>query len=156
VAQLSARILDLAPTGMRRGFFGNSGSDAADSAIKLITLYNNLRGKPKKKKFISRWRGYHGVTVAAGSLTGLPSVHRLFDLPLPMVRHIDPPDAYHLPGLTATDYANKVDELIRKEGADAIAAFFAEPVMGTGGVLVPPDEYFTSIKKVLDEHEVLL
>ena len=156
VAQLSARVLELAPTGMSRVFFGNSGSDAADSAIKMVTLYNNLRGKTKKKKFISRWRAYHGVTVAAGSLTGLESVHRLFDLPLPIVRHIDPPDAYHIPGLTANDYADKVDELIRKEGADTIAAFFAEPVMGTGGVLVPPNEYYTAIKKVLDEHDVLL
>lgn len=156
VAQLSARILDLAPTGMSRVFFGNSGSDAADSAIKMVTLYNNLRGKPKKKTFISRWRGYHGVTVAAGSLTGLENVHRLFDLPLPIVRHIDPPDAYHAQGLTATDYANRVDELICKEGAETIAAFFAEPVMGTGGVLVPPDDYYTAIKEVLDKHDVLL
>ena len=156
VAQLSARVLELAPAGMSRVFFGNSGSDAADSAIKMVTLYNNLRGKPKKKKFVSRWRSYHGVTVAAGSLTGLESVHRLFDLPLPIVRHIDPPDAYHFPGLTATDYAGKVDELIRKEGADTVAAFFAEPVMGTGGVLVPPNDYYAVIKKVLDEHDVLL
>jgi L-2,4-diaminobutyrate transaminase len=156
VAQLSARVLELAPAGMSRVFFGNSGSDAADSAIKMVTLYNNLRGKPKKKKFVSRWRSYHGVTVAAGSLTGLESVHRLFDLPLPIVRHIDPPDAYHFPGPTATDYADKVDELIRKEGADTVAAFFAEPVMGTGGVLVPPNDYYVAIKKVLDEHDVLL
>ena len=156
VAQLSARVLELAPAGMSRVFFGNSGSDAADSAIKMVTLYNNLRGKPKKKKFVSRWRSYHGVTVAAGSLTGLESVHRLFDLPLPIVRHIEPPDAYHFPGLTATDYADKVDELIRKEGASTVAAFFAEPVMGTGGVLVPPNDYYVAIKKVLDEHDVLL
>ena len=156
VAQLSARVLELAPAGMSRVFFGNSGSDAADSAIKMVTLYNNLRGKPKKKKFVSRWRSYHGVTVAAGSLTGLKSVHRLFDLPLPIVRHIEPPDAYHFPGLTATDYADKVDELIRKEGASTVAAFFAEPVMGTGGVLVPPNDYYVAIKKVLDEHDVLL
>ncbi len=156
VARLAARVLELAPSGMSRVFFGNSGSDAADSAVKMVTLYNNLRGKPKKKKFISRWRGYHGVTVAAGSLTGLESVHRLFDLPLPIVRHIDPPDAYHFPGLTAADYADKIDELIREEGADTIAAFIAEPVMGTGGVLVPPDDYYTAIKKVLDKHDVLL
>lgn len=156
IARLSTRILELAPVTMSRVFFGNSGSDAADSAIKMVTLYNNLRGKPKKKNFISRWRGYHGVTVAAGSLTGLASVHRLFDLPLPIVRHIDPPDAYHAPDLTADDYADKIDELIRKEGADTIAAFFAEPVMGTGGVLVPPNDYYTAIKEVLDEHDVLL
>ena len=156
VAQLSARVLELAPAGMSRVFFGNSGSDAADSAIKMVTLYNNLRGKPRKKTFISRWRGYHGVTMAAGSLTGLESVHRLFDLPLPFVRHIDPPDAYHVPGLHAADYADELDELIRKEGADTVAAFFAEPVMGTGGVLAPPDDYYTAIKEVLDEHDVLL
>jgi L-2,4-diaminobutyrate transaminase len=156
VAQLSARVLELAPAGMSRVFFGNSGSDAADSAVKMVTLYNNLRGNPKKKKFISRWRGYHGVTVAAGSLTGLESVHRLFDLPLPTVRHVDPPDSYHSPELTALDYAEKIDELIVEEGAETVAAFIAEPVMGTGGVLVPPEDYFTAIKKVLDKHDVLL
>ncbi len=137
-ATLSDRIISLAPDNMRRVFFGNSGSDANDTAIKLVWLYNNLRGKPKKKKIIARNRGYHGVTVAAGSLTGLPNVHRLFDLPLPMMHHVSAPDPYHAPDRTADDYAAEIDALITTEGADTVAAFIAEPVMGTGGVLVPP------------------
>src|SRR5262249_21593451 len=156
VAKLSARVLDHAPSNMRRVFFGNSGSDANDTAIKLVTLFNNLRGKEEKKKIIARWRGYHGVTVAAGSLTGLPGVHRLFDLPLPMVRHIDGPDQYHSPERKAGDYAQALEEVILAEGPETVAAFIAEPVMGTGGVLVPPENYFKAIREVLDRHDVLL
>jgi L-2,4-diaminobutyrate transaminase len=156
VAELSARILKRAPANMRRVFFGNSGSDANDTAIKLVTLYNNLRGKREKKKIIARWRGYHGVTVAAGSLTGLPGVHRLFDLPLPMVRHIDGPDQYRAPDRTAGDYARELEQAILAEGSETVAAFIAEPVMGTGGVLVPPEDYFRAIREVLDRHDVLL
>jgi L-2,4-diaminobutyrate transaminase len=156
VAKLSARVLDHAPSNMRRVFFGNSGSDANDTAIKLVTLFNNLRGKAEKKKIIARWRGYHGVTVAAGSLTGLPGVHRLFDLPLPMVRHVDGPDQYHSPERTAADYAQNLENVILAEGPQTVAAFIAEPVMGTGGVLVPPDDYFKAIREVLDRYDVLL
>jgi L-2,4-diaminobutyrate transaminase len=156
VARLSARILKRAPATMRRVFFGNSGSDANDTAIKLVTLYNNLRGKEKKKKIIARWRGYHGVTVAAGSLTGLPGVHRFFDLPLPMVRHVEGPDQYRAPDLTAADYAGELEKVILAEGPETIAAFIAEPVMGTGGVLVPPEDYFKAIRRVLDRHDILL
>jgi L-2,4-diaminobutyrate transaminase len=156
VAKLSAHILTRAPSGMRRVFFGNSGSDANDTAIKLVVLYNNLRGKRQKKKIVARWRGYHGVTVAAGSLTGLAGVHRLFDLPLSTVRHIDPPDQYREPERTAVDYARQLEETITSEGPDTVAAFIAEPVMGTGGVLVPPEDYFGAIREVLDRHDVLL
>jgi L-2,4-diaminobutyrate transaminase len=156
VAKLSARVLDHAPSNMRRVFFGNSGSDANDTALKLVTLFNNLRGQEQKKKIIARWRGYHGVTVAAGSLTGLPNVHRLFDLPLPTVRHIDGPDQYHSPERKAADYALDLEKLILAEGPDTVAAFIAEPVMGTGGVLVPPDDYFKAIHEVLNRYDVLL
>ena len=155
-AALAERILKLAPKGMRRVFFGNSGSDANDSAVKLIWLFNNLLGRPQKKKIIARKRAYHGVTVAAGSMTGLPGVHRMFDLPLPMFRHVSPPDLYRHPDRDAQFYAGELDALIRTEGADTIAAFVAEPVMGTGGVLVPPSGYYQAIRKVLEEHDVLL
>jgi L-2,4-diaminobutyrate transaminase len=156
VAALSGRVTDLAPAGLEHVFFGNSGSDANDTAVKLVWLYNNLRGKPGKKKIISRLRAYHGVTVAAGSLTGLTNVHRLFDLPLPMMRHVSAPDRYRLPERTAEDYADELDALIASEGPDSVAAFFAEPVMGTGGVLVPPDGYYQAIQHVLARHDVLL
>jgi L-2,4-diaminobutyrate transaminase len=156
VAKLSARILGHAPAAMRRVFFGNSGSDANDTAIKLMTLYNNLRGKKEKKKIIARWRGYHGVTVASGSLTGLPGVHRFFDLPLPTVRHVDGPDRYHVPERSAADYARDLEKAILADGPETVAAFIAEPVMGTGGVLIPPEQYFRAVREVLDRYDVLL
>lgn len=155
-AQLASRILQHAPAGMERVFFGNSGSDANDTAVKVVWLYNNLRGKPQKKKIVARWRAYHGVTVAAGSLTGLPSVHKSFDLPLPTMLHVSPPDAYRHPERDAAFYAEELEQLIRSEGADTVAAFFAEPVMGTGGVMLPPDGYFQAIRAVCDRHDVLL
>jgi L-2,4-diaminobutyrate transaminase len=156
VARLAERVIGLAPAGMRRAFFGNSGSDANDTAMKLVALYNNLRGKPDKKKIISRLRGYHGVTIGAGSLTGLASVHRLFDLPLSNVVHVEPPDTYREPGLTGRDYAERLDAAIEAAGPETVAAFIAEPVIGTGGVLVPPDDYFIEVREVLDRHDVLL
>jgi len=155
-AKLAHRILEVCPPSMRRVFFGNSGSDANDSAVKLIWYYNNLRGLPKKKKIIARTRAYHGVTVVAGSLTGLPGVHRLFDLPLPMMRHVSCPDTYRFPERDAQFYANELDALIVTEGPDTVAGFFAEPVMGTGGVLVPPPGYYDAIHSVLRKHDVLL
>jgi L-2,4-diaminobutyrate transaminase len=154
--ELTARIMTRAPEGIQRIFFGNSGSDANDTAVKMIWLYNNLRGKPEKKKIVSRWRGYHGVTVAAGSLTGLPSVHKFFDLPLPMVRHVSAPDSYRHPDRDAVFYAEELEQLILREGRNTVAAFIAEPVMGTGGVLLPPEGYFQAIREVCDRYDVLL
>jgi L-2,4-diaminobutyrate transaminase len=156
IALLSQRILDIAPPNMRRVFFGNSGSDAVDSAVKLIWFYNNLRGNGKKKKIIARTRAYHGSTMVAASLCGLPSVHRLFDLPLPFVRHVSCPDTYRFPERDAGYYAGELDALIRAEGPDTVAAFFAEPVMGTGGVVVPPRGYYDAVVEVLRRHDVLL
>jgi L-2,4-diaminobutyrate transaminase len=156
VAKLSARVLKRAPGTMRRVFFGNSGSDANDTAVKLVTLYNNIRGKHEKKKVIARWRGYHGVTVASGSLTGLPGVHRFFDLPLQMVRHVEAPDQYRAPHRTGADYARELERTIIIEGPETVAAFIAEPVMGTGGVLIPPEDYFSAIREVLDRYDILL
>jgi L-2,4-diaminobutyrate transaminase len=151
VAKLSARILARAPNALRRVFFENSGSDADDTAVKLVTLYNNLRKKEQEQKIIAQWRGCHGVTVA-----GLPGVHQFFDLPLAMVRHIDGPDRFHAPQRTAADYARDLETTILLEGPETVAAFIAEPVMGTGGVLVPPEDYFHAIREVLDRYDVLL
>ena len=153
---LSSRIMQRAPEGIQRIFFGNSGSDANDTAVKMIWLYNNLRGKSEKKKIVARWRAYHGVTVAAGSLSGLPSVHQSFDLPLPMMRHVSAPDGYRHPERDAAFYAEELEQLIATEGANTVAAFFAEPVMGTGGVMLPPPGYFQAIREVCDRHDVLL
>ena len=155
-AQLSSRIIEHAPEGIQRVFFGNSGSDANDTAVKMIWLFNNLRGKPEKKKIVARRRAYHGVTVAAASLTGLPSVHASFDLPLPMMRHVSPPDSFRHPERGAAFYAEELEQLILSEGPQTVAAFFAEPVMGTGGVMLPPEGYFQAIREVCDRYDVLL
>ena len=146
---------------LRRVFFGCTGSDANDTQVKLIRYYNNLRGLPQKKKIISRHGAYHGLTVAAGSLTGIPIYHRAFDLPIDGVLFASAPCAYRgaKPGEAEEDYARRLaaelDELIVREGPETVAAFVAEPIMGTGGVLVPPRGYFPRVQEVLRRHDVL-
>ncbi len=160
-ALLAERLIKTAPAPMSKVFFGNSGSDANDTQVKLVWYYNNVRGRPNKKKIISRRRAYHGVTVVSGGLTGLPGVHAGFDIPLPFTHHVSAPhrlwEGY---GLSDEAFVAKlVDELealIAAEGADTIGAMIAEPVMGAGGVIVPPEGYFEAIQPVLKEHDILL
>ena len=141
-------------------FFGLSGSDANDTQIKLIWYYNNALGRPEKKKIISRKRGYHGVTVASGSLTGLPPFHAAFDLPIPGVLHTSSPHFYSegLPGESEAEFLQRlVDDLegmIEQEGPETVAAFIAEPIMGAGGVVVPQENYFPRIQQVLDKYDI--
>ncbi|MBP6900446.1 MAG: aminotransferase class III-fold pyridoxal phosphate-dependent enzyme [Burkholderiaceae bacterium] len=162
VAQLAARLKAIAPVPMARVFFANSGSEANDSAVKLVWYYHNAIGKPEKKKIIARQRGYHGVTVAAASLSGLAANHTDFDLPLPRMLHVDCPHHYRgaqpgeSPEAFATRLAEQLDARIQAEGPDTVAAFIAEPVQGAGGVVVPPPTYFEKIQAVLKKHEVLL
>jgi 4-aminobutyrate--pyruvate transaminase len=159
---LAGRLLALMPVPMSRVFFNNSGSEANDTAVKLVWYYNNALGRPRKKKIIARLKGYHGATIAAGSLTGLPAVHRDFDLPLPSMRHADAPYHYRdaRPGESEDAYASRLAESlerqIQREDPETVAAFIAEPVMGAGGVLVPPATYFEKIQPVLRAHDVLL
>ena len=160
-ALLAERLMAIAPANMSKVFFGNSGSDANDTQVKLVWYYNNVRGKPKKKKIISRHRGYHGVTMVSGSLTGLPGVHAGFDLPLDFVHHVSPPHRlWEGHGLDDAAFVAKlVDELealIAAEGADTIGAMIAEPIQGAGGVIVPPEGYFEAIQDVLRKHDILL
>ncbi len=159
---LSEMLIARAPVPMSKVFLANSGSEANDSAVKMIWYYNNALGRPHKKKIIGRIKGYHGVTVASASLTGLPYNHRSFDLPLPGFIHTMTPHYYHqgLPGESedafATRCAEELDKLIVAEGPDTVAAMFAEPIMGAGGVIVPPRGYFEKIQAVLRRHDVLL
>ena len=140
---LSEALLARAPVPMSKVIFSGSGSEANDTAIKIAWYYNNALGRPAKKKIIGRLKGYHGVTIGAASLTGLPYTHRSFDLPLPGFIHTMTPHHYHNaePNETeeafATRCADTLEQLIEAEGADTIAAFFAEPIMGAGGVIVP-------------------
>jgi 4-aminobutyrate--pyruvate transaminase len=160
--ELSERLIDIAPDGMARAFLVNSGSEAVDMAIKIVWYYNNAIGRPNKKKIISRKRAYHGITIASGSLTGLPYVHDGFDLPAIPVMHTETPHYYRdgMEGETEEDFCNRLadtlDQQIQAEGPDNIAAFIAEPVMGAGGVIVPPAGYFEKIKAVLDKYDILL
>jgi 4-aminobutyrate--pyruvate transaminase len=159
---LSEALLKIAPNNMDRVFFACSGSEANDTAIKTIYYYNNAKGRPNKKKIISRFRGYHGVTLAAASLTGLPTLHQDFDLPLRGILHTECPHyyRYHEEGESEEAFTDRmiesVEKLIEKEGADTIAAFFAEPVMGAGGVIMPPKGYFEKLQKLLKKNDILL
>jgi L-2,4-diaminobutyrate transaminase len=160
--RLADRLVGLAPDNMSKVFFANSGSEANDTQVKLVWYYNNLLGRPRKKKIVARHRGFHGVTVASGSLTGLAHVHSAFDLPIGGVIHVSTPDCYRgLPaGVSEREYARslavELDAVIEAEGPDTVAAFIAEPVMGAGGVLVPPEGYFEEVQRVLDKHDVLM
>jgi 4-aminobutyrate--pyruvate transaminase len=159
--ELSEMLISRAPVPMARVIFANSGSEANDTAIKMAWYYNNALGRPQKKKIVGRLKGYHGITVASASLTGLPVNHRSFDVPLPGFVHTITPHFYHgaLEGESeeafATRCADELDKLILAEGPDTVAAMFAEPIMGAGGVIVPPRDYFPKIQAVLKKHDVL-
>jgi 4-aminobutyrate---pyruvate transaminase len=159
---LAERLVKLMPVPMSKVFFNNSGSEANESAVKLVWYYNNALGRPRKKKIISRQRAYHGTTMVAASLTGLAASHRDFDLPIPQVRHTDCPYLfrYGKPGETEEQFAARLaenlDAQIQREDPETVAAFIAEPVMGAGGVIVPPATYFEKIQAVLKKHDVLL
>ena len=159
--ELAERLIRIAPPGMGKVLFANSGSEANDTAIKLAWYVNNALGRPQKKKIISRQRAYHGVTIAAGSLTGLAFAHEDFDLPIARILHADCPHYYRgarsgeSEEAFAARLAGDLERLILREGPDTVAAFFAEPVMGAGGVIVPPATYFDRIQPILKKYEIL-
>jgi 4-aminobutyrate--pyruvate transaminase len=158
--ELAEKLKEIAPVPISKVFFCNSGSEANDTQVKLVWYLNNALGRPQKKKIISRVKAYHGVTLAAASLTGLPVNHRDFDLPLPGFLHASCPHHYRFaqPGETEEDFATRLadelEALILKEGPDTVAAFIAEPVMGAGGVIVPPQGYFERITAVCAKYDV--
>ena len=155
------RLIDIAPVPMSKVFFTNSGSEANDTVLKMVWYRSNALGQPEKKKVIARIRGYHGVTIAAASLTGLPYNHKSFDLPLDRVLHTGSPHYWRegRPGESeeqfATRCAEELEALILREGSETVAAFWAEPVMGAGGVIVPPKGYFDKIQAVLAKYDIL-
>lgn len=159
--ELAERLLDLAPNNMSKVFFASGGSDGNDSLMKIVWYYHNLIGKPQKRKIISRWQAYHGTSIATASLTGLPSFHKDFNLPIDGVLHTESPDYFRhgLAGETELEFSKRravqLEELILQHGADTVGAFIAEPVMGAGGVIAPPEGYFAEIQKITKKYDIL-
>jgi len=162
IIELSSRIIDWSPPGMKKVYYGMSGSDANETQIKIVWYYNNILGYPNKKKIISRERGYHGSGIVTGSLTGLPSFHQHFDLPVDRVKHTVCPHWYRKApaGMSEAQFVSycvdELERLIARNGADTVAAFIGEPVMGTGGIIAPPEGYWAAIQQVLKKHDILL
>ena len=162
VIRLTERVLKMAPAGMSKIFWGLQGSDAHETQVKIAWYYNNVLGRPAKKKIIARQRAYHGLTIMSGSLTGLPVMHQAFDLPLDRVRHTMAPYYYRRddPAMSEREFstlcAERLDALIEMEGPDTVAAFIAEPVVGVGGIIPSPAGYWAAIQEVLERHDVLL
>ncbi len=160
--RLARMVMERAPKHMARVYFGLSGSDANETNLKLVWYYNNILGRPEKKKIISRWRGYHGSGLMTGSLTGLELFHRKFDLPLAQVLHTEAPYFYRRPdpAMSEADFTahlvTELEALIAREGAETIAAFIGEPVLGTGGIVPPPEGYWAAVQEVLARHDILL
>jgi 4-aminobutyrate--pyruvate transaminase len=160
--ELAERLLQIAPPQISKCLFVNSGSEANDTAVKLVWYYNNALARPQKKKIISREKSYHGVTVASASLTGLANNHRDFDLPIANILHVDFPHYYRfaLPGETeeafASRLADSLERRIQSEGPETVAAFIGEPVMGAAGVILPPATYWEKVQSVLNRYDVML
>ncbi|MCA8906764.1 MAG: aminotransferase class III-fold pyridoxal phosphate-dependent enzyme [Rhodospirillaceae bacterium] len=160
--RLSDRLVRMAPEGFSKVFYGLSGSDANETQVKIVWYYNNVLGRPEKKKIISRLRGYHGATVMSGSLTGLPFYHTAFDLPVRPVLHTIAPHHYWNaePGESEVQFsarcAMELEKMILAEGPDTVAAFIAEPALGTGGLVPPPEGYWAAIQPVLKKYDILL
>ncbi|MDR6869761.1 4-aminobutyrate--pyruvate transaminase [Bosea sp. BE125] len=159
--ELAEKLKEIAPVPISKVFYGASGSDANDTQVKIVWYMNNALGRPQKKKIISRLKGYHGVTVASASLTGLPNNHIDFDLPLPGIMHTSCPHHYRFaePGESEQDFSSRLaaelEDMILREGPDTVAAFIAEPVMGAGGAILPPDGYFEKINAILAKYDIL-
>jgi 4-aminobutyrate---pyruvate transaminase len=159
---LAEKMVQITPAQLTKVFFANSGSEANDTAIKMIWYFNNALGRPQKKKIISRIKGYHGVTVAAASLTAMPYVQTDFDVPIPNIIHTGAPHYYRFAEAGESEdaftdrLARELEELILREGPDTVAAFIGEPLQGAGGVIVPPEGYWAKIQAVLKKYDVLL
>ncbi|HZF36608.1 MAG TPA: aminotransferase, partial [Candidatus Angelobacter sp.] len=159
--ELAERLVKLAPVPMSHAFFCNSGSEANDTAVKMVWYYNNALGRPAKKKIIGRQKGYHGVTIAAASLMGLPAFQKDFDLPIANMLHTDCPHYYRLgqAGESEEDFATRcaanLEKLILEQGPETVAAFIAEPIQGAGGVILPPKTYFEKVQAILRKYDIL-
>lgn len=159
--ELAEKLKEIAPFEASKVFFTSSGSEANDTQVKLAWYFNNAKGRPEKKKIISRVKAYHGVTIVSASLTGLPNNHRDFDLPVDRILHTDCPHYYRFAetGESEADFTARIvgnlKAMIEREGPETIAAFIAEPIMGAGGVIIPPQGYYEQVQALLAEHDIL-
>ena len=162
VIRLAEKLVAMTPPQLTRVFFTNSGSEAVDTTVKMVWYANNALGRPKKKKFLARQKAYHGITVASGSLTGLPGNHRDFDLPAIPVRHLTCPHFYRFgaAGETEAQFTARLlaeaESVILAEGPETVAAFIGEPLMGAGGVMPPPQGYWQGIEALCRKYDIVL
>jgi len=159
--ELADKLSALTPAGLNHVFYGCSGSEANDTLVRLVRYYWNLLGKPERKVIVSRKNAYHGSTLAAASLSGMSAMHKQSDLPLPGFVHVDCPHWYDEGGdLTPDEFglkaAKSLEDKILELGADKVAAFIGEPIMGAGGVLMPPDTYWPEVQRICRKYGVLL
>lgn len=161
VLELTEELLSIAPVPMASVFYACSGSEANDTALKLVEYYHNARGMPEKKRVIGRRMGYHGVTHAAADMTGVPRNHAGFDLPTSRVIHVGSPDYYRHAedGETEEQFSDRLaaelEQVIAEAGPERVGAFIAEPLMGVGGVVPPPAGYFRRVQDILRKHDIL-
>ena len=162
VTELVEVMMRWSPVPMARILFANSGSESNDTAVKLVRYYHNAIGRPQKKKIIARIKGYHGVTLAAASLSGIPTMHKHFDLPMPETIRVSCPHPYQFaqagetPDAFAERLARELEDTILREGPETVGAFIAEPVQGAGGVIIPPPRYFDLVQPILKKYDILL
>ena len=162
VIRLAEKLVAMTPPQLTRVFFTNSGSEAVDTTVKMVWYANNALGRPKKKKFLARQKAYHGITVASGSLTGLPANHRDFDLPAIPVHHLTCPHFYRFGAAGETEaqftarLLSEAESVILAEGPETVAAFIGEPLMGAGGVMPPPQGYWQGIEALCRKYDILL
>lgn len=159
---LARKLAEIAPANMNQVFYGSSGSEANDTALRLVRHYWTLEGKPQKNRIISRNWAYHGSTITGTSLGGMAAMHGQLNGAVPNIVHVMPPYAFELarPGESDHDFglraAKTVEDAILEAGADNVAAFIGEPVMGAGGVKIAPDSYWPEIQRICRKHDVLL
>ncbi len=161
-AELAEKLVQLSGLEHGKAYFATSGSEANETMVKLAWVYHKAAGKPEKRKIIARQKAFHGSTIGAASMCGLPFMHREYGLPIPGFIHTTTPDPYHGPkeGENEAQFVDSLiadlEAMIESEGADTIAGFIAEPIMAGGGIIVPPETYFARVRAVLEKHDILL
>ena len=156
---LSEKLVEVSPFRRGKVFYTNSGSEANDTMVKMLWFLHRSEGKPQRRKILTRWNAYHGVTAISASMTGKP-YNEVFGLPLDGFIHLTCPHfwRYGNPGESEAEFvarlARELEDTIQREGADTIAGFFAEPVQGAGGVIPPAKGYFQAIQPILKKHGI--